>query len=553
MLLVVAVLLGLAGGFVWTQMQPTLYQSSATGLITSGSAASMGEAFSNQTLGVQRAQTYVPLVTSGIVADRVAEELGIPEGGAAVRDSATAAVVDGSPMLRITATASQPGRARDLADAFVRATAEEAAKLETGGNPDREPVIKLVPLEDATLPTSPVSPNLWVNLGIGALVGLVVGYLIAFLRKSVDNRIRHVSDIEELIGSRALGVIPKASEIGKQRQRGTTDLGVASEAMRQLRTNLRYVDVDNPPQSIVVTSSHAGEGKSTIASNLARVMAAAGQPVILIDCDLRRPMQARIFNLDGDVGLTQVLAGEVAIEDALVATERRLLQVLPAGRIPPNPSELLGSKRMAALIKALSRDNLVILDAPPILPVTDAGLLTAASDGALLVIRVGRTFKEHVKMANKVLEQVNGRLLGTVLNVVPQRQLGSVMYGYGYRTYKNDYYYRNRKHAMTEEVPMLMVEDTAEFEDSVLRSTQPMPMRDDTTSVLGPARAISTEQFTEPEITRTQPAVPAGVGVEVASQPENPPRARAPKASQYSRNGDDSRGGGDKERPRRAL
>ncbi|WP_051215024.1 polysaccharide biosynthesis tyrosine autokinase [Granulicoccus phenolivorans] len=534
-------------------MQPTLYQSSATGLITSGSAASMGEAFSNQTLGVQRAQTYVPLVTSGIVADRVAEELGIPEGGAAVRDSATAAVVDGSPMLRITATASQPGRARDLADAFVRATAEEAAKLETGGNPDREPVIKLVPLEDATLPTSPVSPNLWVNLGIGALVGLVVGYLIAFLRKSVDNRIRHVSDIEELIGSRALGVIPKASEIGKQRQRGTTDLGVASEAMRQLRTNLRYVDVDNPPQSIVVTSSHAGEGKSTIASNLARVMAAAGQPVILIDCDLRRPMQARIFNLDGDVGLTQVLAGEVAIEDALVATERRLLQVLPAGRIPPNPSELLGSKRMAALIKALSRDNLVILDAPPILPVTDAGLLTAASDGALLVIRVGRTFKEHVKMANKVLEQVNGRLLGTVLNVVPQRQLGSVMYGYGYRTYKNDYYYRNRKHAMTEEVPMLMVEDTAEFEDSVLRSTQPMPMRDDTTSVLGPARAISTEQFTEPEITRTQPAVPAGVGVEVASQPENPPRARAPKASQYSRNGDDSRGGGDKERPRRAL
>lgn len=132
------------------------------------------------------------------------------------------------------------------------------------------------------------------------------------------------------------------------------------------------------------------------------------------------------------MGLTQYLAGDIALADAVQRTDADNLFYLPAGRTPPNPSELVGSHRMAELIKTLARDHLVIIDAPPLLPVTDAGLLTAAADGAILVIRVNKTYKEQVRLSARILDQVNGTLLGSVLNRAPKRGLGAVIYGYGY-------------------------------------------------------------------------------------------------------------------------
>lgn len=479
-LIVLCVLLGALLGFGYAKLQPTVYASSATGYIGSGSAGSVGEAFSGDALGAQRAGTYIALISSRAVAQRVVDDLGLAVPAESLVGVASGEVVAGSPLLRITATSSDPVQARDLADAFMEATAAEAVKLETG---DRggDPVVKLIPLENALVPGAPIAPNVLKFVAFGAAIGLVVAYVIALVRKSVDNRVRHVSDVEELTGSRSLGVIPRTQEIGRQRQKdskrrkGQSDaapggeLGIAAEAMRQLRTNLRYVDVDGETRTIVITSPNAGEGKSTIASNLARVLAASGQPTVLVDADLRRPMQARIFHIDQEVGLTQVLAGEVNLDEALVPTDRKLLKVLPAGRIPPNPSELLGSKRMAAVLKALSADHLVLIDAPPLLPVTDAGLLTAGTDGALLVLRVGKTFKEQVRMSSKVLERVSGRLLGTVMNMANPREMGSVMYGYGYRAYRTDYYYKSKNAQTAAEVPVSLIENDEAFEDGLLR------------------------------------------------------------------------------------
>ncbi len=466
---------GLVLAAVWSLVQPVVYQATSTGVVVAGSAGTVNDASSGQMLASSRAQTYIPLVQTQSVAKRTVEVLG--EAKIPVAGHLSASVVPGTPLLKISATGSNPKDAQALADAALKATAaeiqnletlndpqvqaqnaakqkaaEEAAKNATPGQPpsqvDLTPtgsVIKLVPYESAIAPGAPVSPNWRMNLALGAIAGLVAGYIVSFIRKGVDQRVRSIGEIESLTTSGVIGVIPETPELAEQRSGGDLrEQGLAAEAMRQLRTNLRFIAVDKKPKSFVVTSANPGEGKSTVSANLARVLAEAGAPTILIDADLRRPMQSRTFRVDSAIGLTQVLAGDVDLQDAMQTTDNPNLQVLPAGRIPPNPSELVGSHRMAELIRNLAVDHTVIIDAPPLLPVTDAGLLTAASDGAILVLRVNKTYKEQIRLCSKILEQVNGTLFGAVLNRAPRKGMGAVLYGYGYGYggyESNSYYY----------------------------------------------------------------------------------------------------------------
>ncbi len=249
---------------------------------------------------------------------------------------------------------------------------------------------KIIPLEEAQLPGAPFTPNYERAAMKGAIGGLGIAYAFLIARRLIDRRVRSAKHVEEATGAAVLGVIPKEEVLGRSHRGVRGDLGRAAEAFRQLRTNLRFVDVDNEPRKIVVTSALPGEGKSTVSSNVARLVAQAGTPVLLIDADLRRPMIATTFEIDGAVGLTQALAGDVEVKDVIVDSGMTNLSLLPAGRIPPNPSELLGSLRMKQLIDELAEDYLVILDAPPLLPVTDAGLLSAFCDGALLVQASGQ-------------------------------------------------------------------------------------------------------------------------------------------------------------------
>ena len=294
----------------------------------------------------------------------------------------------------------------------------------------------------AVAPSAPSSPDFYKLSGMGALAGLVIGYLVVFMRRLMDNRVRHNSDVEELLGSSVLAVVPKSTELNAKGRQNVDGLGQAAEALRHLRTNLRFVDVDNPPRAIVMTSANPGEGKSTMSAVLAQMLASSGQRTVLIDTDLRKPVVHKIFGLDGSVGLTQILAGDMQLSDVAQKIEGQPnLRVVPAGRIPPNPSELLGSQRMKALMDYLKDDAMVIMDAPPLLPVTDAGLLSALADGAILVMEVGGTYKEQARLCGKIFKQVDGRLLGVVLNRASRRNLGSVYYGYGYGGYGQNYYY----------------------------------------------------------------------------------------------------------------
>ena len=217
-----------------------------------------------------------------------------------------------------------------------------------------------------------------------------------------------------------------------------SDKSTAGEAFRKLRTNLVFMDVDNPPRRIVLTSPRPGDGKSTTSINLAAAIAVSGEKVVLIDADLRRPSLADSLGLVEGVGLSDVLAGRVEAEDALQdVSGKPNMRVLAAGRIPPNPSELLGSKAMGALVEKLSQDALVIMDAPPLLPVTDAAVLTANADGALIVISSGKTVDAELGTALSHLEAVRGKALGVILNKVPRKGAGASYYS-GYY-YSDDY------------------------------------------------------------------------------------------------------------------
>jgi capsular exopolysaccharide synthesis family protein len=192
------------------------------------------------------------------------------------------------------------------------------------------------------------------------------------------------------------------------------------EAYRTLRTNLEFSSLDKPIRSMVVTSAAPEEGKSTTLANLAVTIAQSGKKVILVDCDLRRPALHHIFEAHSTAGFTDMMRDDTLMaKPPLQETKVTNLRLLTSGTLPPNPSELLASRRMGELIAALQQQaDIVLFDAPPIVAVTDAAVLASKVDAVLLVISAGKTKREHARKAKALLNQVNARLIGTVLNNV---------------------------------------------------------------------------------------------------------------------------------------
>ena len=219
---------------------------------------------------------------------------------------------------------------------------------------------------------------------------------------------------------------------------------LAAEAYRVLRTNLRYARPDAPPRRVLVTSAGAGEGKSTTVANLGVALAQAEQRVLLVDADLRRPILHTVFQRERTVGLSGYLAGDTALDTAILTTAIPGLSLIPSGSIPPNPAELLGSKRMQDLLDvAGTRFDLVLLDSPPILAVSDACALAPMVDGVLLVVRSGRLPGSELRRASEQVEAVHGRILGAILNDFEPRDNGySRRY---YDRYESYYYTGNGK------------------------------------------------------------------------------------------------------------
>lgn len=427
------VVLATATGVAVTALSTKMYQADVEVFVSlrdTGNATS-GTAYQGSLFSQERVKSYAKIANSPAVTRAVIQQLGLELTPAQLAGRITATAPTDTVLVDITVRDRSATRSRDVANSVATQFARVVGDLERPAAGQRSPVSVTV-VRPATLPISPVSPRPMVNLALGLLLGVTLGVGIAVLRETLDTSIKSSEDLQKLTGSLALGVISYDSQAQKNPLVSQTDSRTGrGEAFRTLRTNLRFVDIDNPPRVVVITSSVASEGKSTTACNLAITLASAGVRVILVEGDLRRPRVADYMGMEGAVGLTDVLIGRATLDDVLQPWGNSMLSVLASGALPPNPSELLSSLQMNELIGAMrERADLVLIDTPPLLPVTDAALVGRECDGALLVVRHGRTTREQLTRSLDALSSVGARVLGTVLNMAPAG--GAQGYGYGY-------------------------------------------------------------------------------------------------------------------------
>ncbi len=462
----VAVLAVVLAGLT-TVLSTKQYQASAQLFVSTTGAGDVGSQVQNNQFSSNRVTSYAELITGQQVAQRVVDQLGLDESPQALAAQVTTKVVPDTVLLTVTVTDPSPTRARDLANAVVGQFSGLVKELET---PDGSTVAaaKATVVQRAEVPTAAVSPTPARNLGLGLVLGLLLGVGLAVLRDRLDNSVTDRRDVAEHTGAAVVGALPyDAERLTKPLITFSSGYSASAEAYRQLRTNLQFLDVDNPPKVLVMTSAVPGEGKTTTACNFAFALAESGHRVLLVEADLRRPRVARYLNLVESVGITNLLAGTADLDDVLQPTGNARVRVLASGPHPPNPSELLGSAHMQRLLEQLRlRYDYVIIDAPPLLPVTDAAVLTTLADGAILVARHGHTTREQLARAAENLAAVEGRLLGTVLNMIPAKA-GAYEYAY--------YYESDGKPAAAED-PDGLTDEPAESPRPAVRRPQGWPL-----------------------------------------------------------------------------
>jgi non-specific protein-tyrosine kinase len=302
----------------------------------------------------------------------------------------------------------------------------------------------IVVVEPAEKPTIPVRPRTLQNTLLGAVVGLLLATGIIFLIEYLDDRVRSPEQIDKVLKLPVVGLIARMPSTNLKSRAGLIAVreprSPVVEAFRSLRTNIQFAGVDQPIRTLLVTSAGPSEGKSTVAANLAVVMAQAGLKVAIVDCDLRRPTVHKQFDMPNRAGLTDVMLQDPnQWSGVLQPTGVNNLSIVMSGSLPPNPSELLGSKRMQQFMAYLHKScDIVIIDAPPLLPVTDALVLSPMTDGIVMVIDYGGTRIGEALQGKTQLDQAGARILGVVMNKIPTGRRGSYYYYYYNRDYYND-------------------------------------------------------------------------------------------------------------------
>ena len=482
--------------------QTPQYRASAEVLLRQRTSESLFESGGAYVDPFRDAATQIVVITGEPVRERVTKKLGRNAPGV------SAASVNGTDIVRITAVSTEPKEAQDVANAYAtsyieyrresdiedlgqasQAIQEQINELQVQIEGYDRQIAEAPPLQrdavreavqserdgliaqsvglkqtfdriqlnnslnrggaqvvtQAQLPTSPFEPRPIKNVTSGAIVGLILGLSMAFVLDLLDDSVKSKEDVERITGRTGLRVIATVPSVKGWSDRKSTRLvvqddpaGSVSESYRTLRTSVQFMGLDHPLKLIQVTSAKAGEGKTTTLANLAVVLARAGQRVVVVCCDLRKPRVHEFFGLSNAVGLTSVLLGETSLSGAVQKVpDEDNLYLLASGPEPPDPAEVLAGMRLIEVLTALQgMADVVLLDSAPVLPVADAAILATRVDGTLLVVASGASSRKQVNRALELLGQVEAPLIGVVLNRAKgEAEFGGYGYAYRYGTY----------------------------------------------------------------------------------------------------------------------
>jgi capsular exopolysaccharide synthesis family protein len=434
---VLGLVVGGAVALAASLLQTPQYTSHTQLFVSTTDSATTSDVFQGSQFSQQRVTSYAQLLTGEELAGRVVDRLDLPlSPGQLTREIAATAVTD-TVLIDVTVTDPSAERAQRIADGLGREFISLVGDLETPESGGASPV-KVTVTDSPEVPSSPSSPQTTRNIALGLLVGLLIGAALAIARARLDRSVREAEEASELAGAPVIGVILRDDSLQTQHTIDRNSQSRTAEAFRQLRTNLQFLNVDEPPKVIMISSAVPSEGKTTVAVNLAITLAEAGRQVVIVEADLRRPRVTRYLGMVGGAGLTNILAGSAELDDVLQQYGDDGLSVVAAGPTPPNPSELLSSSHMFRLIDDLrGKNDFVLIDAPPLLPVADSSGLAVMVDGVVLSTRYGTTRKEQLQQARATLDRVGARTLGVILNIVPPKADVTSAYGYGY-TYGYD-------------------------------------------------------------------------------------------------------------------
>lgn len=417
-----------AGAAATTLLATPQYQATTRLFFAVPGGESVSDLAQGSSFTEKQMSSYAQVATSPLVLERVVTELGLDVDAGELAKSVQATVPPNTVILEATASSADSAEAAAIANAVGSQLTTVVGALYPE-RADGSQAVLATTLAPAHAPQAPASPNVRLNIALGLLAGLALGVGVAVVRESMDTKVRSDRDVAQITDRAILGSVFFDTEAATHPiVMVDRPSSVRAESIRRLRTNLQFVEVAQGPRSILVTSSVPMEGKTTTVVNLAVALADAGARVLLVDADLRRPSLAKVMGLEGAVGLTSVLIGQADIADVVQSWGGGRLEVLAAGPIPPNPSELLGTPAMAKLLEAVTENyDVVLLDSPPLLPVTDAAILSKRTDGTLVVAGTDRLQKVQLRSALDALEAVDAHVLGIVLNKITQRDLT----GYG--------------------------------------------------------------------------------------------------------------------------
>lgn len=427
MLVLVLTIVGTAAATALTLRMTPKYASTVTFFVSTPTSSNQTALQADQ-FAQRRVNSYAGVMTSDRMANLIIKKAGVNLTPAQVIGEITTSVDVSTVLLTATATDESPQRSLAITTAISTEFNGLVNDLDNPGSTKATTVLNAI--SGPTLNPVPVSPKKTLNIGLGLFIGLALGIAVAIIRELTDVTVRSAATIVDLSQRPVLATLGRDHALSKAP--GLVALSARSprgEAFRQLRTNLQFIHVDAPLKVIVVSSSVAAEGKSLTAANLALVFAEAGQTALLVEADLRQPRAAVYLGLENTIGLTNVLAGQMTVDDVLQPWGYTGLTLLASGSIPPNPSELLGSEAMIQLMGQLRASfDVVVIDSPPLLPVTDAVVLSSVADGVLMVVRHGKTTRQQFSTAVESLRAVEARLIGTVINMVPAEDTPT---GYG--------------------------------------------------------------------------------------------------------------------------